>query len=131
MLKKTERFLTTQKCEAVNKAIGVTAPKNITFSRNHISHVHTAIRGVNCGISEAIISKCQDAGSPITAGTRVSRQLFQMQCDPARSRAIKCKSESKQRRHNKRKALFQQHAQNKKNLNIYKKNVCTPSSNQE
>ena len=76
---KTDRLLTTQKCEAVNRAISVTAPKNITFSRNHESHVHAAICGINSGISEAIISKCQEAGSPITAGTRVSRQLFQMQ----------------------------------------------------
>ena len=59
MLKKTERLLTTQKCEAVNRAIGVTAPKNITFSRNHESRVHAAIRGINSGISEAILSECQ------------------------------------------------------------------------
>ena len=128
MLKKTKYLLTTQKCEAVNRAITSTAPKNVTFSRNYAGRVHAAVHGVNAGVSEAIISECQNVSAPITAGTRVSRRLLQIQKNQTRSKQIKNSKKAKYKRYMKRKKLYEMHENTKKETDIYQKNVCMPES---
>ena len=126
MLKKTQRLLTTQKCEAVNRAISSTVPKNVTFSRNYDARVHAAVHAVNVGISEALVSECHAVGSPITPGTRVSRHLLQIQKNQINQKQIKKSAKTKQKRHMKRKSFFEIHANTKNDPDIYQKNICMP-----
>ena len=51
MLGKTKYLLSTQKCEAVNKAISATVLRNLTFSRNQDGWTDAAIHAVNSGIN--------------------------------------------------------------------------------
>ena len=126
MLKNTKHLLTTQKCEAVNRAISSTVPRNMTFSRNYSARVHAAVHSVNVGIGEALISECHAVGAPITHGTRVTRQLLKMQEDDAKFKLSKKSKKSKLHRHMKCKRLFQLHENKEKTSDIYKKDVCMP-----
>ena len=47
MLNKTTYLLSTQKCEAVNKAISATVPRHLTSTRNHDGRNSVAIHSVN------------------------------------------------------------------------------------
>ena len=110
MLNKTKYLLSTQKCEAVNKAISATVPPHLTFTRNHDGRNSAAIHAVNSGIGTAIITECNDAGAPLTAGTRVTRRLLKMQKEAEKMKDFKKSPEAKRRRYLKRKRLFSLHS---------------------
>ena len=111
MLNKTKYLLSTQKCEAVNKAISATVPRHLTFTRNHDGRNSAAIHAVNSGIGTAIITECHDAGAPLTAGTRVTRRLLKMQKEAEKMKDFKKSPEAKRRRYLKRKRLFSLHSE--------------------
>ena len=67
---------TSQKSEAVNRAINKMNPKDITKSRNFEGSVHSAVLNVNNRKSNAIAMKAEAMGVPITPRSRVARQLL-------------------------------------------------------
>ena len=75
-LKSTHKATSTQKAEAINRSYNRTNPKNITFSRNFSSRIHSAVHLVNNGLSCSIVKKTQAVGAPITAGSKVAKSLL-------------------------------------------------------
>ena len=128
MLKNTKHLLTTQKTEAVNRAISATAPRNMTFSRNYTARVHAAVHAVNAGIGEALISECDAVGAPITHGTRITRRLLKMQENDIKQKSRKKSKKSKLRRHLKCKKLYELHENKEKSSDDYQKDVCMPKT---
>ena len=124
-LSKTKYLLNTQKCEATNKAISSTAPRNMTFTKNYDARVHAAVHTVNEGIGESIVSECQDAGASLTPGTCVTRRLLKLQANSNKAKLSKKSPKAKANRYQKRKSLFELH-ENKKENNVYVKNANMP-----
>ena len=120
MLGKTKYLLSTQKCEAVNKAISATVPRNLTFSRNHDGLTDAAIHAVNSGIGAAILTECEQAGAGLTHGTRVTRRLWKMQREREMLKLKKKSPATKAQRKRKRKRLYAMHAETtEKKTNSY------------
>ena len=124
-LQKTRYLLNTQNCEATNRAISATAPKNITFSRNYSGRSSAAVHGVNAGHSEAIITACHEAGAPLTSGTCVTTKLLKLQLNDNRTKEFKKSKKYINKRYLKRKSLHEKHASNPTEPQ-YKKNVTLP-----
>lgn len=106
VLEKTKHLLTTQKCEAVNRAISSTTPKNKTFSRNFAARVHCAVNAVNRGIGDSILSQTEFVGAPVTPGTRVTRGLLRRQQQDMARKLARGSTKKKNARINKRRTLF-------------------------
>ena len=124
VLGKTKYLLSTQKCEAVNKAISATVPRNLTFSRNHDGRTDAAIHTVNFGIGAAILTECEQAGVGLTHGTRVTRHLWKMQREREMLKLQKKSPATKAQRKRKRKRLYAIHAETTENkTNSYVKNA--------
>ena len=79
VLPRVRHLLTTQKTEAVNRAISNTVPRNSTFSKNYSGRVHAAVMAVNTGVGESILEACAAADVPLTPGSRVTRGLLRLQ----------------------------------------------------
>lgn len=125
VLEKTKFLLSTQKCEATNRAISSTAPKNKTFSRNFPGRVHSAVNAVNHGIGESILSQTQFVGAPVTAGTRVTRGLLRRQAQDSARKLAKKTISSQSKRISKRKTLFRLHETcSQDSGTFYKKNLA-------
>ena len=76
VMKKVKYLQNTQKVESVNRAIGITNPKNMTFTRNARGRISSAVHAVNDGVAESIASSCRESGADLTPGTRVTRGLL-------------------------------------------------------
>ena len=124
MLGKTKYLLFTQKCEAVNKAISATVPRNLTFSRKHDGPIDAAIHTVNSGVGAAILTECEQAGAGLTHGTRVTRRLWKMQREREMLKLQKTSPAAKAQRKRKKKRLYAMHAETTENkTNSYVKNA--------
>lgn len=106
VIEKTKHLLTTQKCEAVNRAISSTTPKNKTFSRNFAARVHSAVNAVNRGIGDSILSQTQFIGAPVTPGSKVTRGLLRRQKHDNNRKQAKRAGNVKAARIEKRRILF-------------------------
>ncbi len=82
------RFYTdTQKCEAANRSLSVSLPKNVNFSRNMAGRASSTIHRLNNGLGESAILKCENSG--IELSPRVEKCLRSM------DRQAKCIKEFK------------------------------------
>ena len=79
MLEKTKMNTKIQKCEGTNRSMRRSLPKNVTFSGIFSGRSHSAAHSINHGPGEQIYKLCRVVGSPIQAGTRVCRALYQQQ----------------------------------------------------
>ena len=68
----------TQKCEAANRGITASVPKNITFVTNVAGRVLSAVIRMNWGPGQAIFTQADYVGAPLPAETRVTRHLLKM-----------------------------------------------------
>ena len=107
IIRQLENLFTTQKCEAVNRAISTSVPKNVTYSRNYCACVHSAVKRVNCGSqAEAMYQQAEYIGAPFPRGTQVCRSLYKMKLE-CEKKQEKSKSKSARiKRHNKKKNLY-------------------------
>ena len=96
----------TQKCEACNRAINSSAPKNITFSRNYKARVASAIKRVNRGIGQAIHSQVLCVGGQISGGTRVSKMLLMLQKKAVERKLYDRSQRKREKRVRKRKTMY-------------------------
>ena len=69
-------YTDTQKCEAVNRSLSISLPKNVNFSRNMIGRASSTIHRLNNGPGTSAIDKCSNSG--ITLSSRSVRALKQM-----------------------------------------------------
>lgn len=131
-LKKTAHLLNTQKCEAVNRVISKSVPKNKTFSRNVQGRTHSAINAVNFGLAESVIKQCEYVASPITKGSKAAHTLVKKQHLEYAKRIIKSGSKSKAARIAKRKKLYRIHLKmNEAGSTFYKKDMIKPIKQKE
>lgn len=101
-LELTKHLSTTQKCEAVNRALVAVVPKSVTFTRNAEGRMHGRIHALNHGTGTSVLLKTDKLGAPITRGSTVIRQLAArdrtalLQKDPIRKMKA-CTSRAKSR----------------------------------
>ncbi|XP_021373764.1 uncharacterized protein LOC110463472 [Mizuhopecten yessoensis] len=103
VLEKTLWNLTTQKVESVNRRLMRSLPSSVNFTRNFSGRAHRAVYSVNHGPGTAIKELCSGVGSPITAGSSVSKDLDKEQkrhlYNKARSQSLRCKIQKRNKRH--------------------------------
>ena len=125
MLEKTKMNTNTQKCEGSNRSMRRSLPKNVTFSRNFSGRSHSAAHNINHGPGESIYKLCRVVGSPIQAGTRVCRALYQQQKVNERHKQRKKSKHYKEARSKKRRALYKLYEQQQEHVK-YVKNMLLP-----
>lgn len=125
MLEKTKMNTNTQKCEGSNRSMRRSLPKNVTYSRNFTGRSHSAAHNINHGPGESIYQLCKLVGSPISAGTRVSRALSQQQKINESHKKRKNSKQYKEGRSRKRRALYKLYEQRQEDVK-YCKNMLLP-----
>ena len=78
-LRLTRFNLNTNKNESVNRALSVSLPKNVTYSRNAVARANSTVHRLNLGAGNSLLRKLETVGSPITKGRYVARAVKQMQ----------------------------------------------------
>ena len=128
VLPRVRHLLTTQKTEAVNKAISNTVPRNSTFTKNYSGRVHAAVMAVNTGVGESILKACAAADVPLTPGSRVTRGLLRLQNLNKTRKDYKASKKAKHARKMKRSSLFQLYdkCKSEKKTVTYQKELCMP-----
>lgn len=63
-------YTDTQKCEAVNRALSVSLPKNVHFSATMEGRVSSAIHRVNNDPGTSTIKKCENSGIELSSRTK-------------------------------------------------------------
>ena len=86
-MKYLESLQSTQKCEAVNRSLSASNPKNVTFSRNFAGRMHSAAARVNRGPGGAMYDQLRAIGFCMAPGTRVVRHMLKMNRESDRRRA--------------------------------------------
>ena len=97
MLKKTQHLMTSQKCEAANRSLSTSLPKQVTFSRNFPGRAHATVKRLNRGLGQAIYEQNKFIGAPLPAGSDAVKQLFKLQMR-GRAASLRCKSLSSRRK---------------------------------
>ena len=106
------KFLSnSQKCEAVNRAISASSPKQVTFSRNHTGRVHSAIRRVNSGIGEAMHQQMSYIGQHLEGNTRATRALLRLQLEETMWKERHTTKSARQQRYLRRQRLYNRYDQ--------------------
>lgn len=62
----------TTKCEAANRGLSVSLPKNVNFARQAYNRMHSAVHRLNNGPGESPLLKMESAGAPPGHGGRVA-----------------------------------------------------------
>ena len=109
IMKKVKYLQNTQKVESVNRAIGITNPKNMTFTRNARGRVSSAVHAVNDGVAESIASTCRESDADLTQGTRVTRGLLALSRQNHLRKTYKKSKTAINSRRQKRKRLYMLH----------------------
>ena len=84
-------YTDTQKCEAVNRALSVSLPKNVNFSATMEGRASSAIHRINNDPGTSSIKKCESAG--IKLSTRAKRALRSFDVEAEYSRDYATRSE--------------------------------------
>ena len=71
----------TQKCEAVNRALSVSLPKNVNFSRNFEGRASAIIHTLNNGIANSWKQKAECIGFKISQGSFKHLEQMQRECE--------------------------------------------------
>ena len=84
-------YTDTQKCEAVNRALSVSLPKNVNFSATMEGRASSAIHRINNDPGTSSIKECESAG--IELSTRAKRALRSFDVEAEYSRDYATRSE--------------------------------------
>ena len=68
-----------QKCEATNRCLRRSLPKNTTFGRNFSGRALSAIHSINNGPGESLRNLCHSAGCPIPPSSKVALAIHKEQ----------------------------------------------------
>ena len=124
-IRKVPTLKNTQKCEAANRGITASVPKNITFVTNVAGRVHSAVSRMNWGPGQAIFNQADYFGAPLPAGTRVTRHLLKMDRINAYRKAYKKSSKAILSRYKSKKAMYDAH-RHRATTDTYRKNMMLP-----
>lgn len=69
----------TQKCEAVNRAMSVSLPKNVNYSRNVYGRVASTVHRLNNKVANSTVSKLRHFGVSVSPKTKRSLDAMQKQ----------------------------------------------------
>ena len=78
-IEKTRQNRNTQKVESLNRVIRRSLPNNVTFCRNAVHRVHSAVHSVNNGNSQSLLTILSRLGCQVPQGSRIHRSLKSMQ----------------------------------------------------
>lgn len=109
VLEMTMWNLSTQKVESVNRRLKRSLPSSVNFTRNFSGRAHRAVYSVNHGPGTAIKELCSGVGSPISAGSSVSKDLDKVQKRYLYNKAHNQSSRCKIQKRNKRDKIFKLH----------------------
>ena len=70
-VRKVRFYTNTQKCEAVNRSLSVSLPKNINFSRNVFGRTASTIHRINNGTGKSVILKCKNLGVDLSTRSKM------------------------------------------------------------
>ena len=125
----------TQKCEAVNRGISSSLPKNVNFSRNATARVASAVHRMNNGLADSIHKKLEELGCPITKGGRAAATLKAMQREKEYIKRYKntrkCKQRQLKSRFVRAKSYYQQKRDSSQKKHLYKRGQLDPSLHRE
>ena len=115
---------TTNKVEATNRALSASLPKNITFSRNALSRVHSAVHRVNNSLAKSAIQKLEHVKIPVNPQSHAMKNLQRLADRKAYNIAYRKQPRVKQ--HNKKFRIqrmneFLKAKKNRKSVSDYKK----------
>jgi hypothetical protein len=79
MIDQMKLYTDTQKCEAANRSLSVSLPKNVNYSRNMAGRASSTIHRLNNGPGTSTMLKCADTGFDLCP--RVRRSLRQMDAE--------------------------------------------------
>ncbi len=107
---KTKFNLNTQKCEAVNKAMRRSLPRDTTFSRNFHGRAHSAVHTVNAGSSARSVARLrQSLGCGVSKHSKIDKALRKTHQKTLQCKRYKQTAISKERRGQKKLELFKLH----------------------
>ena len=95
---KTVTNSTQNKCEASKKGIKKAVPGHITYRRNYIGRVHSAVHSINHGIGKSTIELCEAVSAPISDTSSVIQALESMDKRIKYQQQYKKSTECKERR---------------------------------
>ena len=135
-LEKLKFGTNTQRCEAINRGISSSLPKNVNYSRNATSRVASAIHRLNNGVAESTHKKLEALGCPLTRGGRAAQSLKAMEknkkYDKLYKKTHKFKQSQFKRRISKAKNYYGQKKEISQRKHLYKRgqldvpvNKCT------
>ncbi len=125
MLEKTKLNSNTQKVEAFNRALRVSVPKNVTFSRNTSGRAHSAAHSVNVGTANSIYEICNELGCSISPSSKVHKALKQLQKTTDMLKEYKKTMKSCSSRAERRAILYDLYERHQEEI-LYKKNMLLP-----
>lgn len=102
----------TQKCEAVNRAISVSLPKNNDFSRNIHGRLSSTIHRLNNGLADSLVAKLDRVG--VRLSKKTSQSLHQMQREETYQRHYSKKPDTIKRKLQSKGRQLQEHLKFKK-----------------
>ena len=109
-IEQTKFNLNTQKCEATNKAMRRSLPRDTTFTRNFSGRAHSAVHSVNCKSSAKSVEKLrQRLGCPVSENSKIKHELESSHIKTIKSKESKKSIVSKQRRAQRKLELFHLH----------------------
>ena len=120
-------YTDTQKCEAVNRSLSVSLPKNVNFSRNMEGRAHSAIHKLNNDPGTSTIQKCENSGVKLSA--RVKRSLISMDKEAEYERIYSKKTEVVKHKLVRQSRAIQEHTAFKMNSKVkgdYQKGQLDP-----
>lgn len=80
-------YTDTQKCEAVNRALSVSLPKNVNYSATMEGRASSAIHRLNNDPGTSSLKKCEHAGIELSSRTKCALKSFDATADYARNYA--------------------------------------------
>ena len=98
-VEKVKFYTSTQKCEAVNRSLSVSLPKNVNFSRNVFGRASSTIHRRNNGTGKSVEMKCEQLGCNLSMRSRKALQGIDREEKCAKD-YVKCPSSVKQRMEN-------------------------------
>ena len=69
----------TNKNEASHRAVSVSLPKNVNFSRNFKGRVHSTAHRLNAGAGNSLLTKLEFVGAPVSKGGAVAQSIVGIQ----------------------------------------------------
>jgi len=99
----------TQKCEAVNRSLSVSLPKNVNYSRNFEARAHSAVHRLNNKVGKSLEDKIEHLGATLSPVTK--RALSQIQKESEYHKEYRKRPETQRRAIQRHGSMIKTHLQ--------------------